>query len=111
MSQRSGIPAIGDCLDLLRAITFAPGPAGDIVKRLVGLGLSRDDMLETLVDTAFPSWEGAKNMDTKLKGAITREWRKMYSDKGEEAKRSNKDGVEDEDYVSDMDESVIGLID
>jgi hypothetical protein len=50
-------------------------------------------------------------MDTKLKGAITREWRKMYSDKGEEAKRSNKDGVEDEDYVSDMDESVIGLID
>jgi replication factor C subunit 1 len=110
MSQRSGIPAIGDCLDLLRAITFAPGSAGEIVKRLDGLGLSRDDMFDTLVDTAFPSWEGAKNMDTKTKGAITREWRKLHSDKGEEGKRSDKDGVEEEDDVSDTEEDGIGLL-
>ena len=78
LSQRSRIAPVMDSLDLLRATLFAPGSATQIVDRLTGLGLTRDDMLETLVDTAFPSWEGAKMIDTKLKGGITREWKKRH---------------------------------
>ena len=109
MSMRSGIPAIGDCLDLLRAITFAPGSAEEVVSRLTELRLSRDDMFDTLVDTAFPSWEGAKNMDTKLKSSITREWRKKYAEKGSnEAIVATDEG---DAYVSEEDDESLGFLD
>jgi hypothetical protein len=86
-----------DSLDLLRATLFAPGSATQIVDRLIGLGLTRDDMLETLIDTAFPSWEGAKMIDTKLKGGITREWKKRHIEEDMGNKELEEEDVLDED--------------
>jgi phosphoserine phosphatase len=51
------------------------------VEDLVGLGLTRDDMMDTLVDTVFPGDEASVNLDTKTKGAVTREWKKREGDR------------------------------
>jgi replication factor C subunit 1 len=63
---------------LLRATLFdsaATAPA--IVTRLQELGMTRDDMMETLVDTCFKDSEAEVALDTKKKSAITREWKKV----------------------------------
>ena len=71
-----------DARSLLRAHLFQPGRTGsDIVEDLVGLGLTRDDMMDTLVDTVFPGDEASVNLDTKTKGAVTREWKKREGDR------------------------------
>lgn len=63
-----------DSLSLLRARLFKDAPAPLIVDELVSLGMTRDDMLETLVETAFS--DEPATLDSKLKGGITREWKK-----------------------------------
>jgi len=66
-----------DTRDVLRARLFTKNrEAKDIVTDLVEYGLTRDDMLETLVETVFTGDEDAVKLDTKTKGAITREWKK-----------------------------------
>jgi len=78
----SGTEALLDARSLLRARLFQPGLGGpEIVDELVGLGLTRDDMMETLVDTVFTGDEDSVRMDTKTKGAVTREWKKREGDR------------------------------
>ena len=67
-----------DSLSLLRARLFRGTAAPLIVDELVSLGMTRDDMLETLVETAFP--DEPVTLDSKLKGGITREWKKRGLD-------------------------------
>jgi len=71
-----------DARSLLRARLFHPGrTGGEIVEDLVSLGLTRDDMMETLVDTVFQGDEASVSLDTKTKGAVTREWKKQEGDR------------------------------
>ena len=66
-----------DTCQLLRSRVFRQGVSGvDIVDTLCEIGLTRDDMLETLTDTVYKGNEGQVVLDTKTKGSITREWKK-----------------------------------
>jgi hypothetical protein len=70
-----------DTLPMLRARLFGTKQsAGAIVDDLLSLKLTRDDMLETLVETAWsddPAAVGA--LDTKTKAAVSREWKKRMA--------------------------------
>lgn len=73
-----GDSALLESRSLLRATLFdseATAPA--IVQRLLDLGMTRDDMMETLVETCFKGEEAEIALDTKKKSAITREWKKV----------------------------------
>jgi hypothetical protein len=63
----------------------------DVVNDLVSLGLTRDDMLDTLIDTAFS--DETIVLDTKLKAGITREWKK----RGVDTTRVSADVSDDDD--------------
>jgi hypothetical protein len=100
MRRRGGfasMEALLDSRDLLRARLFkSGGGAKEIVDDLLALGLTRDDMLETLVDTVFPGNEASVSLDTKTKSAVSREWRKR--DIQEESSHAQND---ENDYVSE----------
>jgi replication factor C subunit 1 len=67
-----------DTLDCLRSMLFVKGKtAGEIVERLVDIGATRDDMLETITDMTYKEDAGRVALDTKTKGGITREWKKI----------------------------------
>lgn len=90
-----------DRLDILRSRLFAPGlTAEQIVIHLDGLGLTRDDMLETMVDLAYSDNEIV--MDGKLKSAVTREWKKRHA---EDIKKGVSEETSEE-IVDDENESV-----
>jgi len=64
-----------DARSTWRARLFAAGQTpGLIVDRLLEYGLTRDDMMEALTDTAFVS--GDVTLDSKVKAAVTREFNK-----------------------------------
>jgi hypothetical protein len=69
-----------DTRSALRTLLFDPKTKGpkDIVARLDAFNMTRDDMLETLVETCFTGDEASIALDTKTKGAITREWKKVH---------------------------------
>jgi hypothetical protein len=71
----------------------APG----IVDKLIELGITRDDMFEALSETVFTGDEKTVAMDAKLKGAVTREWKKRGVRETEHISESN-------DYSSDSNE-------
>jgi replication factor C subunit 1 len=78
--------AVLDARDLLRTRLFkSGGDAKAIVDDLIHLGLTRDDMLETLVETVFTGDEASIALDTKTKAAVSREWRKLDRDSGASA--------------------------
>jgi replication factor C subunit 1 len=92
-------PYLMDSRNLLRASLFDPNkPVGDIVSELNGLGLTRDDMLETLVETCIKGDEVF--METKKKSALTREWKKIHPEP--KGVKSTPD-EEDLEYVSEED--------
>ena len=67
-----------DTLDCLRSMLFVKGKsAAEIVERLVDIGATRDDMLETITDMTYKDDAGRVALDTKTKGGITREWKKI----------------------------------
>jgi hypothetical protein len=67
-----------DTLDCLRSMLFIKGKsAAEIVERLVDIGATRDDMLETITDMTYKDDAGRVALDTKTKGGITREWKKI----------------------------------
>jgi len=71
-----------DARSLCRMRLFRSGRSGpEVVDELMSLGLTRDDMMETLVDTVFPGDESTVQLDSKTKGAITREWKKREGDR------------------------------
>lgn len=92
--------------DLLRLRLFdVKATAGAIVDRLEDYGLSRDSMMETLVETVFTGDEDCVKLDTKLKGGISREWKKRHAADTETVGAAN-----DDDAVSvASDDSLDGL--
>ena len=91
-----------DTLDALRTMLFVKGKsASEIVERLVDIGATRDDMLETITDMTYKDDVGRVALDTKTKGGITREWKKI------EAKMTVIRGSvpEDADDIGDIDDS------
>lgn len=80
MQSRMGAEtALLDTRDALRAVLFAKDATiPNTCATLASMNLTRDDMLETLVETAFRGDEGAVAMETKKKSALTREWKKLH---------------------------------
>ncbi len=78
LARRLGASAgnVLDMREILRARLFGLKDAAAIVDLLVELGITRDDMFEVLSETVFTGNEKTVAMDTKLKGAVTREWKK-----------------------------------
>jgi replication factor C subunit 1 len=80
LRQHLGPGSESDVLDtrnLLRTKLFdtSLGPQ-QVVQELKSLGLNRDDMMETLVETVYKGEDSVVAMDTKKKSAVTREWKK-----------------------------------
>jgi replication factor C subunit 1 len=77
LRRRAGLgseEALADARGLLRARLFVSGgEAGKICDTLEGMGLTRDDMFETLTETVFKGDESSVALDSKLKAAISRE--------------------------------------
>lgn len=74
-----GDPTLMDTRDVLRARLFKTGLGPkERVAALDALGMTRDDMLETLVETVFKGDEASVTLDTKAKSALTREWKKVH---------------------------------
>ena len=93
-----GNTALMDTKDVLRAQLFdKAGTAPAIVDRLVSYGMTRDDMLETLAETVFTGDEASVALDTKLKGAITREWKKRGVVSMETIRGGEEDDVSDDE--------------
>jgi replication factor C subunit 1 len=66
-----------DTRNTLRTLLFnSELSSSQVVEKLHDLRMTRDNMLETLVETCFKDDEDSVKMDTKKKGAITREWKK-----------------------------------
>jgi replication factor C subunit 1 len=106
MRRRGGFPcneALIDSRELLRTRLFTShSDAKAIVDDLIALGLTRDDMMDTLAGTIFTGDEDSVSLDTKLKSAVSREWKKRDIQEN----RYTED--DDCDYVSD-DEDIIEL--
>jgi hypothetical protein len=95
-----------DTLDCLRSMLFMKGKsASEIVGRLVDVGATRDDMLETITDMTYKEDLGRIALDTKTKGGITREWKKIEA-KMSVVRGSAPEFVEDVDDVYDSEEEV-----
>ena len=97
-----------DTLDCLRSMLFMKGKsATEIIGRLLDIGATRDDMLETITDMTYKDDVGRVALDTKTKGGITREWKKI------EAKTTvvrgsapEKMDVDDIDDIDDSEEEI-----
>lgn len=79
LARRLGCSSRNSVLDMretLRTRLFGLREPGAIVDALHELGITRDDMFEVLSETVFTGDEKTVAMDTKLKGAVTREWKK-----------------------------------
>lgn len=78
LGRRLGVCAgnVFEVRELLRTRLFRLKDAVSIVDALIELGISRDDMFEVLSETVFTGDEKTVAMETKLKGAVTREWKK-----------------------------------
>jgi replication factor C subunit 1 len=106
---------LADMRGLMRAQLFAPeGKGGDAVQicdTLEGLGLTRDDMFETLTETVFKGDEKSVEMDSKRKTAITREMTRR-STKTAKLTKSEAEGDEEdpEDFVDSDDEVDLSLL-
>jgi hypothetical protein len=80
--------------------------ASEIVGRLVDIGATRDDMLETITNMTYKDDTERVALDTKTKGGITREWKKI------EAKmivvRGKPEAVDEDDIddIVDSDEEI-----
>ena len=100
-----------DTLDCLRSMLFVKGKsASEIVSRLVDIGATRDDMLETIVEMTYKDDAGRVALDTKTKGGITREWKKIEASTTLE--RAKPEALDDilEDIV-DSDEEFADILD
>jgi replication factor C subunit 1 len=97
----TSMEAIVDSLDLYRTHLFDNKKTGtQIVDTLLSYNMTRDDMMDTLVETVFTGSESSVALDTKTKGAITREYKKR--DIGEAVRSATGD----DDPVSDLESDV-----
>lgn len=120
LRRRAGLgseEALADARGLLRSRLFiAGGEASKICDTLEGMGLTRDDMFETLTETVFKGEEGSVALDSKLKAAISREMTKRSEKsvrarnaEGNEGNEGNEND-EEEDYVDSDDELDLEMI-
>ena len=87
-------PALMDTRSALRASLFAPDTTiPNICSTLDSMNMTRDDMLETLVETVLKGDEADVAMDTKKKSALTREWKKLHPES-----KTKKEAKEKEDF-------------
>lgn len=104
LRNRGGLGTLSAAVDsrpALRAELFGATDASTVCDRLISLGLTRDDMMETLTETVFTGDEAAVKLDAKLKAAITREWKK----RGVESNETNESAETMEaDYISSDEE-------
>lgn len=100
MRQMRSMRSTIESRDLLRLRLFRDGLSpSEVVQRLQEYNLTRDDMLETLVDTTFTGDESSVAMDTKMKSAITREWNKQNRSTESEVVREEADDSEEENLM------------
>ena len=98
-----------DTLDCLRSMLFMKGKSGvEIIGRLVDIGATRDDMLETIVEMTYKDDAGRVAMDTKTKGGITREWKKIEA-KMILGRVKPETAVTDDDVYVDSDEEEFNM--
>lgn len=75
-----------------------------VIDQLDGMKMTRDDLMETLVDISFQSIE----VPTKTKTAFTREWNKMH--KGSTVKkRKIADEEEEEEEINELEQEIGAL--
>lgn len=110
LRRRAGFGSDGEFLDmrgLLRAQLFGGKTAEGICDTLTELRLTRDDMLETLVETVFKGDEKTVALDGKLKSAVSREMNKRVV-AAVRVKASDEDA---EDDPVDSEDEEFGLMD
>jgi replication factor C subunit 1 len=96
LSKRIGSPAL-DARDLLRAKLFRPAiGVSAIVDTLESLNMTRDDMMETLTEIAYTG-DTLPVLDTKTKGAISRECTKRGLNASSTMTVSHEDQGDSED--------------
>jgi len=100
-----------DTLDSLRSMLFVKGKtASEIVGRLVDIGATRDDMLETIVEMTYKDDAARVALDTKTKGGITREWKKIEAKmtvvRGKPELVDDADDADDADDIIESDEEI-----
>ena len=113
IQRRTGIGgdlALADTRELLRQKLFgtAAMDATAVCDTLMELGLTRDDMMETLSETVFKGDEKTVLMDSKLKAAITREMNKRV-DTRKSAVVASATAEEEGDCVDSEDEEEIHM--
>ena len=91
-----------DTVNLLRTRLFGLKDADSICDRLIGYGLTRDMMMDTLTETIFTGDEKTVAMDSKLKSAVTRAWKK----RNVEPVESKTDGEDDGEDAYDSDDAI-----
>jgi hypothetical protein len=79
--------------------------ATEIVGRLLDIGATRDDMLETITDMTYKDDAARVALDTKTKGGITREWKKIEV-KMTVVRGSTPEDADDIDNIDDSDEEI-----
>lgn len=105
---RGGGEDMLNTMDCLRSMLFKKGvSASETVRRLVDIGATRDDMLETMVDMTYKDDANRVALDTKTKSAITREWKKIEA-KGIRTKPEVS--VQDDDVFVDSDDDMYDII-
>jgi replication factor C subunit 1 len=99
-----------DTLDCLRSMLFMKGKSGtEIVGRLVDIGATRDDMLETIVEMTYKDDAARVAMDTKTKGGITREWKKIEAKMTLGRVKPETVGADADDLYVDSDEEEFNM--
>lgn len=113
LRRRTGIgseEALADTRGLLRARLFVSGSstadAGAICDTLMSMGMTREDMFETLSETVFTGDEKTVALDSKLKAAITREMgrRTFKETKIGKSTEGDESDAEEVEYVDSDDE-------
>jgi replication factor C subunit 1 len=104
-----GTDTMLDMRQLLRARLFRLKDAGAIVDTLLELGITRDDMFEVLAETIFSGDETSVAMDTKLKSAVTREWKKRGAEPAVYT-TSLSDSTDDDDEIQEDDDQSDGTL-
>lgn len=114
LRRRTGLGsevALADARGLLRARLFGSDTVDTACNTLTELGLTRDDMFETLTETVFTGDEKTVAIDAKLKAAITREMTRRTT-KETKVRGAAEDGgdAEEEEYVDSDDEWALEIV-
>jgi hypothetical protein len=80
--------------------------ASEIVGRLVDVGATRDDMLETITDMTYKDDATRVVLDTKTKGGITREWKKIETKLTVARVKPESVDVDDIDDIDDSEDEI-----